>query len=771
MAKYIEQLVYVSLTLAIASLQPAYSKVSMEPSGVARLSFATGGSISFLAAGEKKWVRAAINRPLVIGDRVWTGNSSYLELQLANATVRMGNQTSLKILNIDKRLTQIQLSTGTIIVKVRNLQPQQRIEISTINLAFSITKPGTYRVVVNEKAQITFIGVMNGLGKVYGTKVAYQINQGEYCPFGPNLKLYRCTSLPAPDRFARWSSERDRFSTGAKKYISVEMIGYEDLEQHGKWKSTKKYGNIWTPAAVTSNWAPYRSGKWVWIRHWGWTWVDDKPWGFAPFHYGRWVYLESQWSWVPGPRTQQPVYAPALVVFVGGGRDYNLRLPNGPSGIAWFPLAPGEVYLPPRNFSQQYFINVNNSNTFINNQNLNNFYNNRNLNIKYQNLQIPNGITAVPNETFLRSQPVNRALVNLPLETINQAPKNPVAPIVPDTTSLLGGNEAAQSQPPTDLVNQPSVVTTPPPPASTPFSEEQKQLQENPGHPLPAQENEQKPVQGEDSNINVVDPAKAAEPISKEQMEQAPLLDPSLIPAQIDKPADESLKPADPTKPDESGKPAPIQPDESVKPAEPTKPDESIKPAEPTQPDESLKPAEPTKPVESLKPAEPTNPDESIKPAEPTQPDESVKPAEPTQPNDIIKPEPQPETQPQTEIQQPSETQIQPETQPQPEVQQVPANQLQAEPQPQPEAQQLPATQPQSEIQQPQSGISPQPEMQPQPGIQQLDVQQQPTIQQPAAQPQPAIEQQPAIQQPIDQQPNIQQAPTVQPNSGAPQQP
>jgi hypothetical protein len=22
---------------------------------------------------------------------------------------------------------------------------------------------------------------------------------------------------------------------------------------------------------------------------WGWTWVDNAPWGFAPFHYGRWV--------------------------------------------------------------------------------------------------------------------------------------------------------------------------------------------------------------------------------------------------------------------------------------------------------------------------------------------------------------------------------------------------------------------------------------------------------------------------------------------------
>ena len=79
------------------------------------------------------------------------------------------------------------------------------------------------------------------------------------------------------------------------------------------------YGNVWTPAGVASDWAPYRYGHWVWVEPWGWTWVEDEPWGFAPFHYGRWAYAQHSWCWVPGPVVVRPVYSPALVAFVGGG--------------------------------------------------------------------------------------------------------------------------------------------------------------------------------------------------------------------------------------------------------------------------------------------------------------------------------------------------------------------------------------------------------------------------------------------------------------------
>mgnify|MGYP006969297544 CR=1 FL=1 len=68
----------------------------------------------------------------------------------------------------------------------------------------------------------------------------------------------------------------------------------------------------------TNSWAPYTTGRWAWVAPWGWTWVDVAPWGFAPFHYGRWVPRGPYWAWSPGRYVARPVYAPALVGWVGG---------------------------------------------------------------------------------------------------------------------------------------------------------------------------------------------------------------------------------------------------------------------------------------------------------------------------------------------------------------------------------------------------------------------------------------------------------------------
>lgn len=506
----------------VSTITPVSAADRIAPSSIARLSF-TRGITSFLPAGETKWVKTSINRPIITGDRLWTGANSLLELQLDTATIRLGNQTNIKVLNLNNKIIQVQLSGGTILLRVGRLKPQQIVEVSTPNLAFITAKPGNYRIFVNSKTNITYVTVKEGSGTVYGSKTAYQINAGSSCPFGKNLKIYQCTTKLSIDDFDRWSQERDRLGkVKTTRYVSSDMIGEEDLQQYGRWTVAKKYGHVWIPNETRSDWAPYRNGHWVWIRHWGWTWVDEQPWGFAPFHYGRWVYIDHRWSWVPGPRNIQPVYAPALVVFVGG-KNFNLKLSSGVSGIAWFPLAPGEVYIPPRHFSREYFIDVNRSNTQISNTYIINSYTNQ-TNITYQNINVVNGITAVSTQAFQQSQPVNRALVQVPSQTINQAPKNPIATVVPDTASVLGTSEVAQSQPPADLLDKPVVVTTPPPPAPAPIAEEQKLLEKDPGTPLATQETDQlKPTKkNEETEVNIVNPEQTTVPISKELIEQSP---------------------------------------------------------------------------------------------------------------------------------------------------------------------------------------------------------------------------------------------------------
>jgi hypothetical protein len=109
---------------------------------------------------------------------------------------------------------------------------------------------------------------------------------------------------------------------------------------------------------VPVDWAPYRNGRWRWVAPWGWTWVDAAPWGYAPFHYGRWVVIGGRWCWWPGRAVAQPVWAPALVGFVGAGPGSAVAVGTGPL-VGWYPLAPWHAYRPHFRSSPTYVTVIN----------------------------------------------------------------------------------------------------------------------------------------------------------------------------------------------------------------------------------------------------------------------------------------------------------------------------------------------------------------------------------------------------------------------------
>jgi hypothetical protein len=82
------------------------------------------------------------------------------------------------------------------------------------------------------------------------------------------------------------------------------------------------------------------------------------PWGFAPFHYGRWVYWGTRWVWVPGSYVRRPVYAPALVGWVGGS-GWSVSINAGPPTVGWVPLAPMEPFVPAYVYTPVYYQRVN----------------------------------------------------------------------------------------------------------------------------------------------------------------------------------------------------------------------------------------------------------------------------------------------------------------------------------------------------------------------------------------------------------------------------
>jgi len=474
-----------AILLGITTLVWASWAGADPPTRVARLGY-TSGEVSLSPAGEDDWVLATVNRPLITGDRLWVDGRARAELQVGSAVIRMSGSTSVTLLNLDDRITQLQLAQGTLNVRVRRLDANDVFEVDTPNLAYLIRQPGEYRIDVDPTGNSTTVVVRNGQAEVYGERAAYVINtQQAYRFAGPDLRNYDYIEVPRADEFDRWSSERDRRGAVSARYVSRDVIGYEDLDEYGSWRAAEGYGNVWIPR-VAAGWVPYRDGHWAWIEPWGWTWVDYAPWGFAVSHYGRWANIHGTWGWVPGPVRSRAVYAPALVAFVGGS-NFQISISIGNvAGVAWFPLGPRDVYRPSYPVSRSYFNNVNSSNTTINTTNITNVYNNVNVhNITYVNQRVEGAIVAVPQTAFVQSRHVQRAAVQLPKAAIAKAPVTEVASVAPVRASVRGGS-APGSRPPPEVLKRPVVAKAPPPQAPAPFSAKQSALAAHPGRPLDA---------------------------------------------------------------------------------------------------------------------------------------------------------------------------------------------------------------------------------------------------------------------------------------------
>src|SRR6266853_824678 len=269
----------------------------------------------------------------------------------------------------------------------------------------------------------------------------------------------------------------------AARYVSRDVIGYEDLDDNGEWRTTPDYGPVWVPRAVATGWAPYRYGHWAWVEPWGWTWIDDAPWGFAPFHYGRWVYVGDGWAWVPGRVVARPVYAPALVVFVGG-RNWSVAIgAGGGGGVAWFPLAPEEPYYPAYHVSKTYVRNVNVTNVNVTNINVTNV---NVTNINYRNRRAPDAVTVVSHDAFVQSRPVNRSVIVVARDRLDQARVvGFAARVAPTQQSVLAQPTAVEARrPPERVTTREVIVRRQPAAAPVPFAAREQALRANPGRPL-----------------------------------------------------------------------------------------------------------------------------------------------------------------------------------------------------------------------------------------------------------------------------------------------
>jgi hypothetical protein len=410
------------LLLAALFLIPSYSYPSSF--GMMRLSLLEG-DFQIYTDDTSEWVGAAINMPLREGDRIWVPEGGRAEIQLSDGTsIRLNENSSLDILRTEEHSFQIYLDTGHTYVNFIGVGGHL-LQLDTPVSSIRAYETGIFRVDVPDN-QSTDISVERGLVYAETKQGSTTVDEGytlsirgdDYADFHP---------LEPSNGWERWNEERDRSlyeRRYSSRYLPEELSPYSyDFDRYGRWVYARDYGYVWTPSVVVSaGWAPYRQGRWVWIRG-DYVWVSYEPWGWAPYHYGRWIFNVSiGWCWVP-PVRGAVYWGPGYVSWV-----------YTPDYVAWVPLAPREVY-----YGYGYYgphsVNITNVNI-------------TNITVKnvYKNVYVNNAVTVVHRDTFLRGRDVPVRMKDNPfLKERIHAGRPTIEPIKetrrPDLREIKGGNQ------------------------------------------------------------------------------------------------------------------------------------------------------------------------------------------------------------------------------------------------------------------------------------------------------------------------------------------
>jgi hypothetical protein len=341
------------LLAALCAFTAAGAALADPPTLVGRLSLVEG-TASIRHSYDQQWVPGGVNYPVIAGDGVWSDQDSRVEIEIEGTEARLDQASELDIERLDEDGAVLRVAQGVANFTVHYLPPGG-MQVMTSVGQLAIRQPGEYHIDAGRSGgppTQLLLAALSGDATFSGLRGVAELRSGQGAMVPPDQSTLQVVAV-YPTPFDQWAENRAGQLAAAQTvtYVSPEMTGYQDLGAYGTWQPTPDYGMVWFPASVEIGWAPYRYGHWDYVRPWGWTWIDNAPWGFAPFHYGRWAEFDGRWGWIPGERHEHPCYAPALVAFIGGE-------PGG-AHVGWVPLGPHEVFRPYYAHSDTYVIAIN----------------------------------------------------------------------------------------------------------------------------------------------------------------------------------------------------------------------------------------------------------------------------------------------------------------------------------------------------------------------------------------------------------------------------
>ena len=323
------------------------------PSRVGRISTVEGQVL--VRAGDGEAQNALLNWPVTTDNRLTTLRGALAEFRVGGAAVRLDGDSELEVSELDDDRLRLHLGYGSVSVRVRSPDALRGLELTTAQARVTLTQPGWVRIDAGRQPDTSVVSVLEGVADVDGATASVTLRAGKRAELTD--EEVRTGSLQRI-AFDDWP-EALPVATPALRYVTDDTTGYEELDRYGAWQEDAEYGPLWLPSAVPLGWAPYSDGRWTWIAPWGWTWVDNAPWGYAPSHYGRWVLRGQRWGWAPGRERVRAAWAPALVGWVGGNGPQHGPHPGPRPGVGWFPLSPHDRYVPGYRASSDYERRIN----------------------------------------------------------------------------------------------------------------------------------------------------------------------------------------------------------------------------------------------------------------------------------------------------------------------------------------------------------------------------------------------------------------------------
>ena len=428
----------------------------------ARLSYLYG-EVSFWRPGAQEWTAAKVNMPLAPGDLLYTGQGGNVEIQVGpRAFVRASEGTHLGLDNQEPDFVQFRVTAGHAALDVRELAAGHAVELDTPHGAFTVERTGYYHAEVTQESTAfdTHRGGSATVTPAGGAATTVAANQ-QVIITGTDSPRVEMAAAPALSAWDRWNYKRTDYllQPASTQYVSPAVYGGEVLNQYGGWRTVETYGSVWAPATVPVGWVPYSTGRWIWDPRFGWTWLDDAPWGWAPYHYGRWVFVGNYWAWAPGPVVVRPAYAPALVVFLGGGVAVTVGRP-----LYWAPLGWGEPVVPW--WGRPGFVGVASWRGWGGPRVVNNVVVNRTTNINvtnitvYRNVQVTNAVVGEPAERFGQGQVQATRISQAQAQQLTPVHGGPLA-VRPVAASVQPATGSA-APPPAAIQARPVVATRAP---------------------------------------------------------------------------------------------------------------------------------------------------------------------------------------------------------------------------------------------------------------------------------------------------------------------